>query len=317
MSSSSDSGVDMPGTALVVVAGPTGVGKTQAAIELAHAFDAELVGADSVQVYRGFDIGASKPTPSELRGLPHHLIDIREPEDTLDASSYAALADQAIAEVHARGRLPIVVGGTGLWLRALLQGLVSTPKVDPALRMRLEAQWQADGPTAMHVRLTRVDPESARRIHPNDKLRVVRALEVYEQTGLPLGAARIAHALGEPRYRALTFVVDLPTAHHQERVRTRVRQMVEQGLVAEVESLLAKHGRNVRPMQAVGYKQMVEHVTQGVALDATQTAIVRATLIYARRQRTWWRSDRAVWARLTPEALLGDDARRAIEALRV
>lgn len=291
---------------LVVVAGPTGVGKTRAAIELARACDAELVGADSVQVYRGFDIGSSKPTAAELSGVPHHLIDIREPEDTLDAASYATLADRTIADIHGRGRLPIVVGGTGLWLRALLSGLVDTPKVDAALRARLEAEWDAQGPAAMHHRLAAVDPESAQRIHPNDKLRVVRALEVHVQTGQPLGAARTAHALGQPRYHALTFVVDLAQAHHHERVRTRTRQMLEQGFRAEVESLLARHGPDVRPMQAVGYKQMLAHVREGVGSAETETAIVRATLTYARRQRTWWRSDRTVQARLSPDALQAD-----------
>ena len=299
----------------MVVAGPTGVGKTQAAIELARAFDAELVGADSVQVYRGFDIGASKPTPVELRGLVHHLIDIREPEEVLDAASYSALADQAIAEIHARGKLPIVVGGTGLWLRALLQGLVQAPKVDTALRARLESTWDAQGPATMHLQLAAVDPESARRIHPNDKLRVVRALEVFTQTGLPLGAARKAHALGQARYRALTFVIDLPSAHHQERVRARTRQMLEQGFRAEVEGLLAKHGRQVRALQAVGYKQMVAQLTEELSEEDTEAAIVRATLLYARRQRTWWKTDRTVHARLTPDALLGADPRGAVETL--
>jgi tRNA dimethylallyltransferase len=217
------------GLAVLVLAGPTGVGKTHAALELARRFAGELVGADSIQVYRGFDIGSSKPTAAELGGVAHHLIDVREPEQVLDAAGYAALADRAIAEIAERGRLPIVVGGTGLWLRALLRGLVEVPPVDPALRARLEASWDEQGGLAAHARLAEVDPISAARIHPNDKLRVVRALEVFEQTGQPLGAARSAHALGRARYRMLQFVIDLEPVHHRERVRARTRAMLQAG----------------------------------------------------------------------------------------
>jgi tRNA dimethylallyltransferase len=299
---------------VLVIAGPTGVGKTRVACELARRYDAELIGADSVQVYRGFDIGSSKPSAAELAGVAHHMIDIREPEAVLDAASYAGLADRAIADVHGRGKLPIVVGGTGLWLRALLRGLLSAPPVDPALRARLEAEWDARGGAALHLQLTAVDPISARSIHPNDKLRVVRALEVYEQTGQPLGAARAEHALGAARYRDLTFVIDLAPVHHRERVAARTRAMLDAGFAAEVAGLLDKHGRAVRPLQAVGYKQMVAHCLEGVPIDQTELAIERATLLYARRQRTWWKSDKSVFARLTPEALLGDEAKRAIVA---
>lgn len=276
---------------LLVLAGPTAVGKTRIALELARRFDGELVGADSVQVYRGFDIGSSKPAAAELGGVPHHLIDVREPEDPLDAAGYAALADASIADIRARGHVPIVVGGTGLWLRALLRGLVDAPPVDAALRARLEAEWDAAGSGAMHARLAALDPLSAARIHANDKLRVVRALEVYEQTGQPLGAARAAHALGAPRYQALTFVIELPKEEHRRLVEARVRAMLDAGFVAEVEALIAKHGSEVRPLRSVGYKQIVEHLREGVPLPETAIAIQRATLLYARRQRTWWSTD--------------------------
>jgi tRNA dimethylallyltransferase len=250
-----------------------------------------LVGADSVQVYRGFDIGSSKPTAAELGGVSHHLIDVREPEQPLDAAGYAALADASIAAIHARGHLPIVVGGTGLWLRALLRGLVDAPPVDAALRARLEAEWDAAGSGAMHARLTALDPLSAARIHAHDKLRVVRALEVYEQTGRPLGAARAEHALGAPRYHALTFVIELPKPEHRLLVEARVRAMLDAGLVAEVEDLLARYGSELRPLRSVGYKQVVEHLQDGVPLAETELAIQRGTLLYARRQRTWWSTD--------------------------
>jgi tRNA dimethylallyltransferase len=288
--------------AILVVAGPTAAGKTRIALALARHFDGELVGADSVQVYRGFDIGSSKPTPAELAGVPHHMLDIREPEDVLDAAGYAALADQAIADIAARGKLPIVVGGTGLWLRALLRGLVPAPPVDRALRARLEAEWDAAGGGAMHERLQAVDPLSAAHIHPNDKLRVVRALEVHAQTGLPLGAARAEHALGKPRYRALTFVLDLALELHRAAVAQRTRSMLQLGFAAEVEGLIARHGLGVRPLGSVGYKQMVEHLQNGVPLPETELAIQRATLLYARRQRTWWGTDPSLDRRVPPTA---------------
>ena len=289
---------------LLVVSGPTGVGKTQVALELARRLDGELVGADSVQVYRGFDIGASKPSPEQLGGIPHHLIDVREPEEVLDAAGYAALADEAIRGICARGRLPIVVGGTGLWLRALLRGLVALPPVDRALRARLEAEWDEAGGVAAHARLSAVDPISAARIHPNDKLRVVRALEVYQQTGQPLGTARSTHALGQARYRDRTFVLDLEPALYREQVRARTRAMLQAGLKDEVERLLAKHGPHVRALQSVGYKQMLAHLREGLPESELERAIERATLLYARRQRTWWKSEPGVYARLTPQALL-------------
>jgi tRNA dimethylallyltransferase len=284
---------------IVVVSGPTGVGKTAVALALAQHSNGELVGADSVQVYRGFDIGASKPSPSELGGIAHHLIDVRAPDEPLDAATYAEITDTVIADIHARGRVPIVVGGTGLWLRALLRGLVSLPKVDASLRAALEAEWDQAGALAMHARLAQLDPRSAQRIHRNDKLRVVRALEVHAQLGRPLGDLRAEHALGAPRYRDFTIIVDLPRAQHVERVRARTRAMLEHGLIDEVRSLLARYGPELRGLQSVGYRQALEHVQSGVPLAQTALEIDRATLIYARRQRTWWKNDESVRLRAT------------------
>lgn len=298
----------------MVIAGPTAVGKTARAVELALRFDGELIGADSVQVYKGFDIGSSKPTPAELCGVPHHLIDVCEADELIDAAGYARRADAAIADVTARGKLPIVVGGTGLWLRSLMRGLVALPQVDRALRARIEAEWDAAGGEAMHERLARVDPLSAARIHPNDKLRVVRALEVFEQTGLPLGEARREHALGQPRYRALSYVLDLPSDQHKARVAERVEAMLAAGFVDEVRGLLARFGSEVRALAAVGYRQVVEHLREGVPLDETELRIVRATLVYARRQRTWWSTDPSIHKRILPEQLLQESELRAIEA---
>jgi tRNA dimethylallyltransferase len=266
-----------------------------------------------VQVYHGFDIGSSKPTAAELAGVPHHLIDVCDASELIDAARYAQLADAAIRDVASRAKLPIVVGGTGLWLRALMRGLVALPQVDRALRARLEAEWDAAGCGAMHERLAQVDALSAQRIHPNDKLRVVRALEVFEQTGVPLGEARREHALGKPRYRALSFVLDLPSEQHKLRVAARVRDMLAHGLVEETRSLLARYGRTVRALGSLGYRQVVEHLEDGVSLEETEPKIVRATSIYARRQRTWWSTDPSMHQRILPEALFEAERLQQLE----
>lgn len=278
------------GGALLVLTGPTASGKTATSVALAQHFGGELVGADSVQVYRGFDIGASKPEASELHGIRHHLIDVRDADQLLDAAEFAALADAAIADVRARGKLPIVVGGSGLWLRALLRGLVKAPPVDPELRARLNAEAELSGSALLHARLAEVDAAAA-DIHPNDRVRIVRALEVYEQLGRPLGELRRVHALGSPRYRALRVVLDLAPELLTERIEARTSQMIERGFAAEVRDLVARYGRDVRPLSAVGYREMVRHVCDGESLEDTVRTINQSTRIYARRQRTWLKNE--------------------------
>jgi len=278
-------------TKILVIGGVTAAGKTAAALALAHRRDGELVGADSVQVYRGFDIGSAKPTEEELGGVRHHLIDVIDPDEEIDAARYAALADAAIADVASRGKLPIVVGGTGLWIRALLRGLVELPEVDPALRARLDEEAEHAGAPRLHERLRALDPAAAARIHPNDRLRIVRALEVFEQTGTPLGELQAAHALGAPRYDAEVVLLDRPREELHAAIRARVRAMIEAGWIDEVAALLARWGPDVRPMSAVGYRQIAQHLLEGVPLEETERLIYKATRIYTRRQRTWFRGD--------------------------
>lgn len=276
---------------IVVIGGVTAAGKTAAAIELARRENGELVGADSVQVYRGFDIGSAKPTAEELAGVRHHLIDVIDPDEEIDAARYAELADEAIADIAARGKLPIVVGGTGLWIRALVRGLAPLPKVDPALRARLDEEAAHVGAPAMHERLKAIDPKAASRIHPNDRMRILRALEVYEQTGKPLGEHQAEHALGAPRYDARIFVLDRPREELYAAIRARIRAMLDAGWVEEVRTLLERWGPDVRPMDSVGYRQMKEHLLEGVPLEETERRIYKATRIYTRRQRTWFRGE--------------------------
>jgi tRNA dimethylallyltransferase len=248
---------------LLVITGPTASGKTALAVELARRWDGELIGADSVQVYRGFDIGSSKPTAQELNGIAHHLIDVCEPDCELDAAGFAALADRAIADVRARGKLPIVVGGSGLWQR---------------------------GTPTLHARLGQIDPLAASNIHPNDTVRVTRALEVHTQTGRALGQLRAEHALGAPRYHALRVILDWPNEALYARIEQRTREMFERGLVDEVRDLRARWP-SARALGAVGYREVVAHLENGGELSATMAEVERATRVYARRQRTWLKNE--------------------------
>ena len=293
---------------VLVLAGPTATGKTAAALTLAKELDAELVGADSVQVYRGFDIGSAKPTSTELGGITHHLIDVVDPDESIDAMAYAARAQSAIEEIHGRGRLPIVVGGTGLWIRALLRGLVEVPPVDLRLRETLEAEAETSGTAALHRRLARVDPETAAAVHPNDRIRIVRGLEVFEQTGIPLGALRRAHALGEPRYRSVFVVLDLDRQRHKARVEERVERMLEGGWVEEVVGLRARWGDQVRALGSVGYREILHYLRDGASWTETRRLIEKATRTYARRQRTWFRGEPGVSWFAEADEILGQDA---------
>ncbi len=290
---------------ILALVGPTGTGKTDTAVALCQWLGGEIVGADSVQVYRGLDIGSAKPTADALQGIRHHMIDIVDPDQHMDAADFAKRAEQAIAEVISRQAVPVVVGGTGLWIRALLRGLVRVPPVDKDVRHALEQDWQKLGKTVMYGRLAEVDPRAARNIHPNDRVRVLRALEVYEQTGKPLGELREQHALGTPRYAALTINVDIPPVHLAQRLSARTRAMVEAGWADEVRGLLEKYGPSIRSLGSVGYREMVAHVLESASIDITERRIVRATRLYARRQRTWFSHDPDVNDTMTPEQVLG------------
>jgi tRNA dimethylallyltransferase len=279
---------------IMVIAGPTATGKTAAAIEVARRLGGELVGADSVQVYRGFDIGSAKPTPEELGDVAHHLIDVVDPDEDIDAAGYARQADAAIGSIRTRGRLPIVVGGTGLWIRALLRGLVDVPPVDPAVRGRLEAAIESEGAPALHARLAEVDPITAEAVHPNDALRIVRALEIYEQTGTPLGRLREEHALGEPRYRTAFVVLDMEREEHAKVIEARAGKMIDAGWIDEVRGLRAQWGDAIRPFGSVGYREVLAHIRDRVPLEETLRRIRKSTRLYARRQRTWFRGEPGV-----------------------
>lgn len=291
----------MTGAPILVLAGSTAVGKTALALTLARAFDGELIGADSVQVYRGFDIGSGKPTEAELDGVVHHLIDVVDPEESIDAMKFARLADAAISACLKRRRVPIVVGGTGLWLRALVRGLVELPPVDEELRARLTEEAAKGG---LHDRLTRVDPKTAEKVHPNDHVRVVRALEVFEQCGETISSLREAHALGGPRYDARFFVLKRDKDELTARIEERLDVMINAGFADEVRALLKRHDRSARAFASVGYAEMVQHVLGQEGLAETRRQIRKSTRIYARRQMTWFNGEPGITAVLSPSDVL-------------
>jgi tRNA dimethylallyltransferase len=285
---------------LLIVVGPTGSGKSALALRLAQQVGGEVVSADSVQVYRHFDVGSGKLRPSEWEGIPHHGIDVFEPHDEVDASLFSDMANTWITRIRQRGRVPIVCGGTFLWIRALVHGLVPAPPKDDAIRARHQELIEREGRAALHARLVQVDPEAAQRLNVNDSVRVGRALEVHELTGQPLSGLQREHAFLTERHRPLYLGID----HGFEldaRIEARVATMLAQGFVAEVERLCALGFRETRAMKSVGYRQVLSllDLEAQPPSDVFAREIVRAMRIFARRQRTWLRGRDVVW--LTPE----------------
>ena len=275
---------------LVVLAGPTGVGKTSTAIELAENMGGEIVNADSMQVYRYLDIGTAKPSIEERSRVPHHLIDVIDPDQAFDAAAYLDLARPLIADLDRRGIPGFVVGGTGFYLRSLIQGLFSGPGSDPVVRDRLKEEAGSLGREALHERLTLVDPPAAARIHPHDLFRVVRALEVFEITGKPISVWQREHGLSDRPYEVLFFGLTLPREILNDRIAQRTGFMIEAGLIEEVRRLLERYPSALKPFRAIGYKQVVEHLAGRLDRTAMEAEVVKQTRRYAKRQLTWLRA---------------------------
>ncbi len=285
-----------PGELLAVV-GPTASGKTGLAIALAEKLGGEIVSADSVQIYRSFDVGSGKPTPDELARARHHLVGALDPLDPIDAAAWAKLAGDAIADVRARGRVPIVCGGTFLWVKALLFGLAGAPAASPATRERHRAIAEREGRPALHERLREVDAETAARLHPNDFVRVSRALEVHELSGRPMSAWQRDHGFARPLHRARLMAVACEPAVLTERITARARTWLATGWTQEVEGLLAAGFGDARAMASVGYAQVRAALTGEIPASELETAVVRATRVFARRQRTWLNHVDVTWLR--------------------
>lgn len=277
---------------ILVVSGPTASGKTRLAVELALRSNGEVVSADSMQIYRRMDIGTAKPTHEEMRGVPHHMIDIADPEEDFSVARYVEMAAQCVDDILARGKLPIVAGGTGLYIDSLLSGRTFA-QFDTAspLRSELEARIRTLGGQALLDELTAVDPESAARLHPNDEKRIVRALEVYLSTGKTITQHNLETRSIPPRYNALTLTLAFSRREDMwARIDQRVDEMMGSGLVAEVQGLL-KDGvpEKCTAMQAIGYKEMAAALRSGGDVNAAAEEIKLRSRQYAKRQLTWFR----------------------------
>jgi tRNA dimethylallyltransferase len=282
---------------LVIIQGPTASGKTDLAIRLAERFDGEIVNADSMQVYRGMDIGTAKPSLEMRQRVPHHLIDIVEPDADFSASDFRTAANRAIADIHRRGKRIFLVGGTGLYIRALLQGLVDSPSGDEGVRDELKELAKREGNGALLHQLALVDPFTAARLHPNDQVRIIRALEVYRLTGRPISAFRSEHGFAGDHYRHLKIGIGGERQLLYERIDRRVEQMMAQGFVEEVKALLGRgYHAGLKSLRSIGYRQICAFLAGAVTLDEAVRLIQRDTRRYAKRQFTWFsRDDEIKW----------------------
>jgi tRNA dimethylallyltransferase len=279
-----------PGIPLVLLAGPTASGKTSLAIELAARISAEIVNADSMQVYRHMEIGTAKPTPEQRRIVPHHLIDAADPDEPFDAATYLRLARPVIEDIKKRGMVPLVVGGTGLYMRVLTTGICPGPSSNPEQKQKILAREKSEGLPRLYSDLSRIDPESAARIHPNDRQRIYRALEVFALTGVPLSVLQAGHGFKEELYPAVRIFIKREREELYERINRRVDAMIESGLKDEVEKLLGMgYTAQMKSMQSLGYRQMTAHISGAVSFDEAVRLIKRETRRYAKRQITWFR----------------------------
>ena len=280
---------------ILVICGPTASGKTALAAELALRFGGEVVSADSMQVYRGMDIGTAKPTQSEQRGVPHHMIDVAEPEENYSVARYVADAVPIVDGILARGKLPIIAGGTGLYIDHLVAGRQFAPfQPDSGLRPQLQARARQEGLPALYAQLAQVDPDAAGSIHPNDEKRIIRALEVFLSTGKPLSQHdRESRALPS-RYTPLTIVLNFAQRPYLwERIDRRVDQMMAQGLEGEVRALLESGiPPDCTAMQAIGYKELAAAIRSGLPVQSGAEEVKLRSRQYAKRQLTWFGRNR-------------------------
>jgi tRNA dimethylallyltransferase len=277
---------------ILVICGQTASGKSELALRLAHELDAEIISADSMQVYRGLNIGTAKPTQQQRAEVSHHLIDIVEPERLFSAADFVAAADDAVRDISNRGKRAIVVGGTGLYIRALLKGLVDSPSGAGEIRSRLQEEARRVGNEAMLERLRLVDPELAAGLHSNNLVRIIRALEVQQLTGIPLSRYQEEHAFAVHRYESLQIGIAVERSRLYARIDERVDRMLAEGLLDEVRGLLSSgYGRELKAMRSIGYKEAAAHLGGEITQEEAERLIKRDTRRYAKRQQTWFNAD--------------------------
>lgn len=306
---------DLSKSRVIAVGGPTASGKTALSVGLAKAFGGEIINADSMQIYKNLDVGTAKPSIEERQGVPHYLLDFLPPETPYSVADFTAAADPLIQEITARGKLPLVVGGTGLYITSLLNGMAFAPeKTDPAIRARLQERAEAEGGAALYAELQSIDPDYAAQVHPNNLPRVIRALELYAATGRRMSEERVNARPAEPPYRSLCLCLTCrDRAVLYDRIERRVNLMVENGVLAEAKQVYDHRDTYRTAAQAIGYKEFFPYFEGTGSLDECTARLKQATRNYAKRQLTWFRRQNdAVWLYIDEENVLD----RACELVR-
>jgi len=284
---------------VIVICGPTGIGKTSVSIRLAEKSGGEIISADSMQIYRYMDIGTAKPTVDERDRVLHHMIDIVDPDGDFDAVRFAEMARQKVTQLHQRGVMPFVVGGTGLYIKALLQGLFQSNPVDPQIRERLMKEAAENGSSRLFDHLQQVDPDAADRLHPNDTYRIVRALETIESTGRPISEHQQDHGFSDEPFHALKVCLQMDRQTLYDRIDRRVDLMIDAGFMDEVQKLLGMgYSADLKSMQSIGYRHIIDFIEGRVSWDECVRTLKRDTRRYAKRQFTWFGADKdMIWHR--------------------
>ena len=276
---------------IVVVAGPTASGKSDLAMRLAEEFDGELICSDSMQVYRKFDIGTSKPTLSEQKLVPHHQLDLIDPDGNYSAGKYERDTSIIIQQIQQRGHLPILVGGTGLYYRALMYGISNIPEIPGKIRQELISLQEEHGTSYCWEQLQKHDPQTAKRLHPNDTSRIIRSLEVVLATGTSIADFQRKQPFAEAKYPVFAVAYEWERSVLYERINQRTREMLKSDWIGEVEMLLESYGPELKPMQAIGYREIVEHLQNRLKWEQLVKEIQQRTRQYAKRQMTWFRRE--------------------------
>lgn len=280
---------------IIIVCGPTGIGKTSSTIQLAKTFGGEIISADSMQIYKYMDIGTAKPTPEEVAEVPHHIVDIVEPDEAFDAAKFAEKADGIIEGFVQSGITPFVAGGTGLYIKSLVDGLFRAIPADPAVLERLGAEVDKKGVAHLYEQLLEIDPDAAKKIHRNDSFRIIRALEVHESTGRTMSSHHAEHNFSDRKYRVLKIGLEMERERLYERINRRVDIMVDEGLLDEVRGLIERgYSYELKPMKSLGYRHMVEFIRGEKDWEEAIRTLKRDTRRYAKRQLTWFRADKEI-----------------------
>ncbi len=288
---------------VIVVCGPTGSGKTSLAMLLAGHFPIEVISADSRQVYRMMDIGTAKATAEEQAVVRHHMIDLIDPDQEFSVAEFVDQARPLITEISARGHIPCIVGGTGLYIRALLGGLADLPNGDNALRQQLHKREKDDGEGTLYRLLQSIDPGAAESIHPNNLVRIVRAIEVFELTGKRMSDLKKAHQFAHKNYDVIKFAFNFPREELFARINQRTLQMFDEGLVAEVENLVKKYSFSTKSLQTLGYREVLRYLKGEINAEQMVSDVQKFTRHYAKRQLTWFRTEpEIIWVDSTNES---------------